>query len=155
MTRRNEAREFLEQAVRSNTDECILWPYATNPSGYPLINIPGESSLAHRVVLKRVKGPAPGGKPYACHEPLICNNPGCINHKHLDWKSQQSNCDDQVKAKTKTQIGASHSQAKLTEADVVAIRNDKRWPRFVAKDYSVSSQTIIDIRNRRSWKHVA
>jgi hypothetical protein len=43
----------------------------------------------------------------------------------------------------------------LTEADVRAIRESSLGPSALAREYGVSAPTIIDIRKRRSWRHVA
>lgn len=50
--------------------------------------------------------------------------------------------------------GESHSQAKITEADVVAIRVDVRKVREIASQYGITHGTVSQIRNRKSWTHV-
>lgn len=41
---------FIDLAVASGTDECILWPYAINDNGYGKVNVGGRQCNAHRVV---------------------------------------------------------------------------------------------------------
>lgn len=58
---------------------------------------------------------------------------------------------------TRDRRGSHHGMAKLTEADVVAIR--ARSPRggetrAVASEYGISASTVRDICQRRFWKHV-
>jgi hypothetical protein len=47
------------------------------------------------------------------------------------------------------------AHAKLSEEDIVAIRNDSRSSRRIAIDYGVWGTTIDAIRRRKTWKDVA
>ena len=55
---------------------------------------------------------------------------------------------------TSQRLGEDHNRAKLTEAQVMAIRSDTRKTSVVAKDYSVSRKLVDMIRARRIWTHV-
>lgn len=50
--------------------------------------------------------------------------------------------------------GERNSQTKLTEAQVRAIRADKRPQPMIASDYGVSQASISDIKCFRTWKHI-
>jgi hypothetical protein len=50
--------------------------------------------------------------------------------------------------------GETHSKAKLTEKEVLAIRQDERPSRVLGRLYGVSHHTILSIRNRTIWKHL-
>lgn len=50
--------------------------------------------------------------------------------------------------------GERNGMAKLTEANVLAIRKDTRLLRDVAPAYGVSEATISLIKNRKMWRHV-
>ena len=45
--------------------------------------------------------------------------------------------------------------AKLTEADVAMIRSSAASARFLGRRLGVNHKTIMLVRNRRTWKHVA
>ena len=50
--------------------------------------------------------------------------------------------------------GEKHHGAKLTEAQVRAIRADPRRHKFIAADYGLHRVHISRIRSRAIWKHV-
>ena len=52
--------------------------------------------------------------------------------------------------------GENHRSSKLTEQDVLKIRQDSQdSQRTLAHDYNVSQATISHIKLRRRWRHVA
>lgn len=51
-------------------------------------------------------------------------------------------------------VGSLHYRAKLSEADVYAIRGDRRPVAVIAADYGVSQGAIYGIKARRSWRHL-
>ena len=74
-----------------------------------------------------------------------------------------SNCRKTEKAypnafKSETSRGEQNTKAKLTEAEVIAIRelnaDGYKYP-WLSRRYKVSQDTIYSICTRRSWKHVA
>lgn len=50
--------------------------------------------------------------------------------------------------------GEEHPSAKLTEAQVIAIRASSNTSTFLATLYGVSKSTIKHIKSRRIWKHI-
>lgn len=50
--------------------------------------------------------------------------------------------------------GEKHGRAKITEADVRAIRQDTRPRATIALEYGVAPATIYAIQNRTNWRHV-
>ena len=51
--------------------------------------------------------------------------------------------------------GEGGPNAKLTEAEVIAIRQDTRSYRRIAREYGVVVSTIFHIKQRNTWRHVA
>jgi hypothetical protein len=52
-------------------------------------------------------------------------------------------------------LGVDNGRAKLTEADVLAIRGDSRPHRDIAKAYSLKSHSEVwRIKQRKRWAHV-
>lgn len=84
-----------------------------------------------------------------CHH---CDTPTCYELEHLFVGTQRMNQEDMV-AKGRSAKGSRHSQAKLTEAAVLAIRADPRSPKELAAIYDVSHVTIRDVRTR-TWRHI-
>jgi len=105
-----------------------------------------DDAHVHRLVLEAFKGPCPPGLE-ACHEDG--NGANCTLN-NLRWDTRQANANDKMAHGTMI-IGEQHHKAKLTEAQVRAIRDDTRPERVVARDYGVSSTTVGEIKRRKSW----
>ena len=132
---------------------CILSTKGRNEAGYARVKINGTVYLHHRVVYSEHYG-----IPLDAMRGLVvmhtCDNPACVNPKHLVLGTHAENVADRV-AKGRTRQGESHPVAKLTEADVRAIRAAARdGNKELAVRYGVNEQCISKIRNFKSWKHV-
>jgi len=77
-----------------------------------------------------------------CHR---CDNPKCVEPSHLFLGTNGDNVADRV-AKGRCVF------AKLTQEQVLAIREDPRSRKEVADDYGVSLTTIRRICTGRSWR---
>jgi hypothetical protein len=84
-----------------------------------------------------------------------CDHPPCVNVlRHLFLGTQRDNIADRV-AKGRSARGTAVEQAKLTAADVLAIRTastDERGEqtRF-AREYGVAQSTISLLLRRKTW----
>lgn len=89
-----------------------------------------------------------------CHD---CDNPPCCNPEHLFAGTDKDNCQDKIKkGRAKYEKGSDRYNAKLTEADVVKIKQLlKTVPAaHVATEFKVSKTAIHNIKNGLRWKHV-
>lgn len=122
MTRRSPRgapMAFLREVVAAPpTDDCVEWPYARSPLGYGRINIGGRSANAHAVVLELSVGPRPGAWYGSLHS---CDNPPCVNPRHLRWGTAAENRQDQVD-RDRFAKGEKQAGALLTEAGVRLVR---------------------------------
>jgi hypothetical protein len=86
---------FAVRAMLSNTNECIDWPYNRKPDGYARMMVNGKSVLVARYICKKVHGNPISDTDEAAHS---CNRGafGCINWKHLSWKTRGDNSLDRV-----------------------------------------------------------
>jgi hypothetical protein len=82
-----------------------------------------------------------------------CDNPPCCNPDHLHLGTCADNSRE-MKERGRASRGSDHTHAKLTEADVVAIRASDRTERELADVYGCSSSSIGDARRGRTWGHV-
>lgn len=146
------AETFFAKAVQSESSECIPWPFECDRDGYGRLRFRSRrGSLAHRAACIERYGPPPFTDACAAHS---CGNRQCINPSHLRWATRFENNQDLVIHGTRA-VGERCASAKLTEAQVRAIRQDARTHRQVAEAYGVSKHAIEDIRRRQTWKHVA
>lgn len=100
----------------------------------------GPVVSAHRYSYEYFIGPIPDDM-LVCHR---CDNPSCVNPKHLFLGESRDNTDDMsLKWRTRT---------KLTLEHVEAIRRDERPYRVIAAHYGLKShKSISNIKNRKTF----
>lgn len=133
---------------------CWLWSGGTICHGYGYFWLDGKNERAHRVswLIANRKWP----------DLLIlhhCNMHNCVRPSHLFEGTHQDNMDDMVqKQRVKSPVGSKHGMAKLTEQDVLAIRQKYAvgdvLQRQLASEYGVSRPRISHIISGTNWKHV-
>jgi hypothetical protein len=144
----------------SEKDECWIWNSRFNSAGQIRANtfsLNGKIMRAYRASFILHKGDIPEGAAI-CHN---CDNPLCVNPDHL-WvgSNAENTADMHNKRRANTPKGEQHSSAKLTEADVKAIRlvmsdAPRGAQKALALRYGISKSTIQDIRSGKIWKSVA
>jgi hypothetical protein len=75
---------------------------------------------------------------------------------NLRWDTRLSNSHDLDIHGTR-QLGESHHQRKLTEAEVLLIRRTKRKHGYIgefAKRFNVGRAAITDVIKRKTWTHL-
>jgi hypothetical protein len=140
--------QFFEQALTHRSDECLLWPYGKMTGGYGCLWSDGRTNHVHRLVCIRVYGEPPTAEHEAAHS---CNVHACVNPRHLRWDTRKGNEADKILHGTSNR-GERNGNAKLTAADVLAIRSQPhRLQRDLAREYGVSWATIQRVRRRENW----
>jgi hypothetical protein len=135
--------------VRPGMSACIETDWSMHSQGYGVRYDGKVAVLAHRDAWERTFGPLPPG---ACvlHS---CDNRRCINAAHLFLGTRGDNARDRH-AKGRDARGEDNGQARLTVAQVKAIRADPRSQYVIAIAYGVSQQHVSDIKAGRRWAHV-
>lgn len=142
----NDPAYFWARVDIRGPDEC--WPWKQSDGDYGFCAFEGKPRAVHKVAFRLTHGYWP---PYLRHS---CDNPPCCNPAHLLEGTHRDNMDDMVERRRRAR-GEASPQAKLTEADVRAIRVDSRSTREIAKAYSLTSSSHVSrIRSRKNWKHV-
>jgi hypothetical protein len=136
-------------------DENICWPWlgGADNHGYGLFYVAGKTLLAARVSYALYAEPIPDGLVIR-HK---CDNPICVNPKHLETGTKNDNSKDMV-YRNRSQKGEAHAQAKLSEKDVSEIRKLRisgMTCESISQLYGVSQSQISHITNRKSWKHIS
>lgn len=141
--------KFWERIKKGAPDECWPWQGATFPSGYGVFTVKRNAVRAHRIAYYLFKGEIPAGMA-VCHH---CDNKPCCNPRHLFGGTQLENVADRNR-KGRTACGENAGRAKLTPSQVIAIRDDPREQREIAKDYGVCKSTIGYLKRGESWSSV-
>lgn len=129
--------------TRTVTDHGYYKVMLTNAAGKR------RGEYVHRLVCRAFHGEGPQGTEVAHNDG---NGLNC-RVDNLRWATRTDNIGDQIKHGTKTR-GERVPQAKLTEADVKAIRSDVRRQAEIAKAYGVDQSQISEIKSRKAWSHV-
>ncbi len=129
---------------------CWNWIGYLNKDGYGRMCISNKQYMVHRVIYEKLCGPIPKDKPCVLH---TCDNPKCCNPIHLYVGTHQDNMDDMIK-RNRSSIGIKRYCAKLTEKDVLEIRQSKETLVILAKRFNVSFGNISHIKNHKKWKHI-
>jgi len=135
-------------------DDCMIWTKSLDVDRYGIYsyieNGVRKTHRAHRFSYELNYGPISPGKMIR----HLCNNRSCINPKHLIEGTHAENMKDV--ALSDIQKGSNHSKAKLNEKQVLKIKKMLIENRLsyaeIAKQFSVSKETISAIKNNRSWQ---
>ena len=141
--------------TRITDARCIEFTGCKDGCGYGRINRDNKLVRLHREVWKDANGEVPSGKEI-CHK---CDNPSCINLNHLYAGTHKQNMADKaLRGRVKNMIGSLSHRAKLHENDIPIIRSRISGGETcysIARDYGVTGETVLHIKNGRSWGHVA
>lgn len=136
----------------SDPNGCWLWLDLIKPTGYGEYRDGKKKVRAHRFAYELVNGPIPEGK----HLLHSCDNPRCVNPAHLSAGTAKENQQDMTQ-KGRGRIGTRNGSAKLTEQDVIKIKEllaQGFSQEKIAKQYGVAQSIISKISLGRLWKHV-
>lgn len=145
--------ERLRSKIKIDPDTgCWEWTGGTVTGGYGSFYFEGKNRRAHRVSYEVFCGQIPDGFD-VCHH---CDNPPCINPEHLFVGTTAANIADMfAKGRNSCVRGSEQHLSKLSEADVVAIREAKGFLlRELAVKFGVHVSVISKIRKGKIWSHV-
>jgi hypothetical protein len=147
-------RKLEERAIPEPNSGCLLWLHAVNQDGYGIYKAgDGLTDKAHRLALIAKIGPIPDNV-QACHR---CDVPSCIAPAHLFPGTHAENMLDRNRkgrARGASHAGSKNPIAKLSEADVRAIRQAAGTQRAIAKRFGVHFGTVNDILLGKTWRHI-
>lgn len=139
---------FFEKVLK--TPDCWLWIGATNDVGYGQSFFNGKIVYAHRISFEIFNGHINKGE-CVLHR---CDNPSCVNPKHLFLGTKKQNTEDMVKKGRDKFIGERNGMAKLSWDDVNKIRIDRDCvtQKELGRKYGVSQGMVSLILSNNKWK---
>lgn len=133
------------------TDTCWLFTGNRNPNGYGMLTIDNKLMTAHRVSYAHFVGPINDGL-CVLHR---CDTPACVNPAHLFLGTHKDNATDRgAKNRNNFQRGEATGHAKLTSAQVLAIRASNEKTAILSHRYGVCMGSIRLIKARKTWTHI-
>jgi hypothetical protein len=139
-----------------NPEHCLIWPYYRGSTGYAIISRKKKPASATRIICEAVHGKPPTKKHEAAHS---CGKGhlGCVNQRHLSWKTSEENKADQLLHGTRNR-GARNGGAKITEAVAKQIKAEaalgNSTHEAIAKRFGINRVTVTDIHLGRRWGHL-
>lgn len=138
---------FWENVDVKGEDECWEWTAAKTTAGYGVIYWNSENTYAHRLSLELDNRPIPA-RFHACHK---CDNPPCVNPKHLFVGSPRENMLDKV-SKGRHPKGENHYAAKLLDSEIAEMRKlvaENGIIVDIAKRFNVTSGYVVEVASNR------
>jgi hypothetical protein len=140
--------DYLANTVKRGS--CQEWKGALTVQGYGRMGVSPNAKYIHREVFRLTHG----------YEPEVvmhtCDNRKCASPAHLKAGTHRDNFDD-MRSKRRHAHGEGAGPAKLTNSEVIAIRDKHAKGVSVselARNYSVARATIYSICTRKTWRHI-
>lgn len=157
-----EGKELIARLFQNVTlpDACFEWQGGTTDFGHGRIKVAGKLESPHRIVYEIFIGPLQDGEMVLHH----CDNPPCVNPRHLFKGSGADNMKDcAAKGRLGVQRDPSFTQgenrptAKLNDPAVREIRKlaaEGLPKKVLARQFGVHRSIIQKILKRQRWAHV-
>lgn len=138
------------------TNACWEWTGHRDKDGYGSIRFGGRRFKAHALSYQVAAGAVVQSGFVVRHR---CDNPPCVNPRHLIPGTHAQNAADRVeRGRSRSLAGEANPTSKLTAAAVHEIRQrlaSKESHSSIAALYGVSRKAISKIANNLTWKAVA
>jgi len=146
-----DIRACLEQKT-VKTNGCWEWVGNKDKNGYGRLSVNCKQKRTHRLAYELYVGKIPEGM-LVCHH---CDNPPCVNPKHLFVGTSKDNMHDRDrKGRAADRRGERCSTSKLTWSDVRDIREIGKTSlshRKIARLFGVRGSTVGHILLGKTWK---
>lgn len=146
---------FWNKVKKGKLRECWPWTAATDKDGYGIFGTESTTAAkAHRVAYQLKYGVDPGLLK-VLHR---CDNPPCVNPRHLYMGTPMDNMQDKIMRGRERYIrGEECHTAKLTAVQVQAIRKhhaEGMSSGLLANTFGVTRDNVYLIVKGKTWKHI-
>lgn len=149
---------LLSKAKRNTINNCLEFTGSLNNGGYGTISFRKKIWKAHRMSWVLTKGEIPNGK-FVLHK---CDNPKCIDPKHLFLGTQAENIIDCKNKKRwglpKPTFGTQNHFAKINPKIVLKMRlirkKNKLSYKKIGELFNISTMTAFRAIKGESWKQI-
>lgn len=147
-------QRFWEKVDKSGgKDACWVWKGLKDKNGYGVSSL-GKERRASRICWIISFGEIPEGMQVLHH----CDNPPCVNPKHLWLGTGADNMQDKTrKGRNNAPVGERSGSVKLKTSDVLEIRRLHKIgvvQRRIAERFNIGFKAINKIVLRQRWCHV-
>lgn len=148
--------KFWEKADVRGENDCWEWKASRNRKGYGNFYLSvGKSEsihvLAHRVAYILAYDVQVPQETQVCHS---CDNPACVNPKHLFLGTSKDNVADMYKKGRAASQKGIRNHAKLDEEKIAEIKQLKKqgvMSKVIAKMFGLNESTISRMLNNHTW----
>ena len=154
-------KRFWSMVDKKGSNDCWRWLRGKDSYGYGVFYANGRNNQAHRFSMEMHLGQKlRASKQLRPGDQLVlhnCDNPACVNPKHLYVGRQSDNIKDRDN-RSRTSVGESRPASKLNAFKVGKIRRLRRkgWTiTRLAKRFKLHTSTVYGIIKRKAWKHVS
>lgn len=146
--------ESLKSKTNKTENGCWEWLGCKTKDGYGRTMEYPKSITTHRLMYKLANNVDIEGK-HVLHK---CDNPPCINPKHLELGDHKINMAQMTERGRRARLtGSKNPAARLSTPDVEDIKLFLKKgisPTDIAKVYPVGRDLIYHIKNGRAWNNV-
>lgn len=150
-TENGAPQRWLKEALSTQSDDCLIWPFSTSGNGYPKIGGGKNTRLVHRLVCIEVNGNPDSGQIEAAH---YCGNRLCCNGRHLRWATHAENMADKIVHGTENR-SLKNGMGKLSDEQVMRVESMKGLASQAAigREFGITQShvSLIQLRKVRPW----
>jgi predicted XRE-type DNA-binding protein len=144
---------FWRKVDIKGEDSCWNWLAGADKDGYGFVTFHGITYKSTHIAYMITYGEFENGL-FVCHK---CDNPSCVNPKHLFLGTGNDNVKDRH-SKKRDAIGSQVGTSKLNEEQVSEIMrlyfNKEMMVKDIAEKFGINRSTITKIAKGTGWQHV-